>query len=228
MAALEQLVAMSAIDEAGVLQLIRTHFLYSIESADLDAIRALNIELGFNPNALQETLSHPALGIATVKNVAVVVALLSLRRSDPEAAAAIEALPWVRDGIRSLSPLNKGYEFELNRVSDLINLARNSRPAFTSLIGKPGILNDFAPFPRTKAVRGVAGDLWADVVIGQPDFSQITDDQVVPFKLFNPGGVIVDRSVAPGGYMSGTQATVESWALTSARAMPARVPARPT
>ena len=196
--ALEQLVAMSAIDAAGVLQLIRTHFLFSIERADLDAIQTLSIELGFNSNALQETLSHPALGIATVKNVRVIVALVSLRRSDPEAAAAIEALPWVRDGIRSHPPLYQGYEFELNRVSDLIYLARNSRSAFTNLIGKPRILNDFAPFPRTKAVRGVAGDLWADVVIGQPDFSQVSENQVVPFKVFNPGGVVVDRSVSPG------------------------------
>ena len=54
------------------------------------------------------------------------------------------------------------------------------------------------PFVQTSAVRGVPGDLWADVVIGQPDFSQVTDDQVVPFKVFNPGGVIVDRSVSPG------------------------------
>ncbi|MYB75820.1 MAG: hypothetical protein F4X83_01700, partial [Chloroflexi bacterium] len=54
------------------------------------------------------------------------------------------------------------------------------------------------PFAQTSAVRGVPGDLWADVIIGQPDFSQITDDQVVPYKVFNPGGVIVDRSVSPG------------------------------
>ncbi|MDE2816436.1 MAG: NHL repeat-containing protein [Chloroflexota bacterium] len=54
------------------------------------------------------------------------------------------------------------------------------------------------PLVQTSAVRGVAGDLWADVIIGQPDFSQITDDQVVPYKVFNPGGVIVDRSVSPG------------------------------
>ncbi len=124
--------------------------------------------------------------------------LVSLRRSDPEAAAAIEALPWVRDGIRSHPPLYRGFEFELNRVSDLIDLAHNSRSAFTNLIGKPRILNDFAPFPRTEAVRGVAGDLWADVIIGQPDFSQVSEEQVVPFKVFNPGGVVVDRSVSPG------------------------------
>jgi hypothetical protein len=127
-----------------------------------------------------------------------IAALVSLRRSDPEAAAAIEALPWVRDGIRSLAPLNRGYEFELNRVSDLIDWARRSPQTFTNLISKPWILNDFAPFPRTKAVRGVAGDLWADVIIGQPDFSQVSEEQVVPFKVFNPGGVVVDRSVSPG------------------------------
>ena len=54
------------------------------------------------------------------------------------------------------------------------------------------------PFPPTAPVRGVAGDLWADVVIGKPDFSQIAPHGVVPFKVFNPGGVVVDRSVDPG------------------------------
>jgi DNA-binding beta-propeller fold protein YncE len=46
--------------------------------------------------------------------------------------------------------------------------------------------------------RGVAGDLWADVILGKPDFSEFTPHQVVPYKVFNPGGVIVDRSVSPG------------------------------
>jgi hypothetical protein len=46
-------------------------------------------------------------------------------------------------------------------------------------------------------VRGVSGDLWADVVVGQPEFGQITPNQVTARRLFNPGGVIVDRSVRP-------------------------------
>ena len=54
------------------------------------------------------------------------------------------------------------------------------------------------PFPPTSPVRGVTGDLWADVVIGQVDFSETSPDRVVPFKVFNPGGVVVDRSVDPG------------------------------
>ena len=36
------------------------------------------------------------------------------------------------------------------------------------------------------------------MVIGKPDFTQIAPKSVVPFKLFNPGGVVVDRLSAPG------------------------------
>jgi subtilase family serine protease/sugar lactone lactonase YvrE len=51
--------------------------------------------------------------------------------------------------------------------------------------------------PR-EPVRGVEGDLWADVILGKPDFSEITPNEVVPYKVMNPGGVFVDRSVSPG------------------------------
>ncbi len=197
LATLEQLVAMSAIDAAGVQRLIDMTFFSTIETVDLDVIEALRTELESNPHALQEALARSPLRKAVVKNPAVVAALASLRRSDPKAATAIRALPWVRYG-SSLSLLKTEYEFELNRVLDLIDWARRSPQTFTNLISKPSILNDFAPFPRTKAVRGVAGDLWADVIIGQPDFSQVSEVQVVPFKVFNPGGVVVDRSVSPG------------------------------
>ena len=54
------------------------------------------------------------------------------------------------------------------------------------------------PFPPEPPVRGVPGDLWADVIIGKPDFTQTSQKSVVPFKLFNPGGVFVDRSQSPG------------------------------
>ena len=53
-------------------------------------------------------------------------------------------------------------------------------------------------FPDSPVVRGQVGDLWADVILGQPDFSEITPNQVVPYKLFNPGGVTVDRTSNPG------------------------------
>lgn len=46
--------------------------------------------------------------------------------------------------------------------------------------------------------RGIAGDPWADVILGKPDFSEGGPNQVVPYALLNPGGVIVDRSTDPG------------------------------
>lgn len=48
------------------------------------------------------------------------------------------------------------------------------------------------------APRGETGDLWADIVIGKRDFGEISPNEIVPNKLDNPGGVIVDRSTSPG------------------------------
>jgi sugar lactone lactonase YvrE len=52
-------------------------------------------------------------------------------------------------------------------------------------------------FIADSLVRGKPGDWRADVILGQPDFSQITFNEVVGNRLFNPGGVYVDRSVRP-------------------------------
>lgn len=46
-------------------------------------------------------------------------------------------------------------------------------------------------------VRGVAGDLWADVVLGQQDFTETAPFQTVNHKLFWGYGVIVDRTANP-------------------------------
>lgn len=45
--------------------------------------------------------------------------------------------------------------------------------------------------------RGKLGDWVADVILGQPDFSEIVPNEVVANKLFNPGGVYIDRSSRP-------------------------------
>ncbi len=51
--------------------------------------------------------------------------------------------------------------------------------------------------PPSVAVRGVAGDLWADKILGQFDFNEFMPNRVTANRVFNPGGVIVDRSVRP-------------------------------
>src|SRR3989338_2823476 len=74
--------------------------------------------------------------------------------------------------------------------------------AFTVPFQKRGLAQKFqkpllsAQAP-TNTPRGVAGDLWADNVIGQINFNQAVPNEVVPFKTFNPGGVTVDRSSRP-------------------------------
>lgn len=46
--------------------------------------------------------------------------------------------------------------------------------------------------------RGNPWDLWADTVIGQRDFGEVSAREIVPDKLNIPGGVVVDTSVKPG------------------------------
>lgn len=46
--------------------------------------------------------------------------------------------------------------------------------------------------------RGQVGDLLADIEVGRRDFTEISPKGIVPYKVDNAGGVVVDRSVSPG------------------------------
>jgi len=46
-------------------------------------------------------------------------------------------------------------------------------------------------------VRGVEGDLWADVVLGKPDFGQNVIGRPTKHAAFFPGGVAIDKTVRP-------------------------------
>ena len=50
---------------------------------------------------------------------------------------------------------------------------------------------------QAQGVRGSAYDLWADTILGQPDFSEGTIKKKVAYKVNNPGGTLVDRSKNP-------------------------------
>jgi len=52
-------------------------------------------------------------------------------------------------------------------------------------------------FVTDSLIRGEFGDWRADVILGQPGFAQITYNEVVSNRLFNPGGMYVDRSSQP-------------------------------
>ncbi len=50
---------------------------------------------------------------------------------------------------------------------------------------------------QTTPIRGVSGDNWADVILGQSDFSQMSMNTVVANRVARPGGVFVDRVSSP-------------------------------
>jgi sugar lactone lactonase YvrE len=53
-------------------------------------------------------------------------------------------------------------------------------------------------FQKALAVtRGVANDQWADIILGQPAFTQGMAKSTTAFKVGNPGGTWVDRSTHP-------------------------------
>ena len=46
-------------------------------------------------------------------------------------------------------------------------------------------------------VRGVEGDLWADIVLGKPDFTQNVIGKPTEHGTFFGGGVVIDKTVSP-------------------------------
>lgn len=52
--------------------------------------------------------------------------------------------------------------------------------------------------PRTPAVRGLAGDHWADIELGQRDFTEINEGMIGPNRVKGPAGIAIDRTVSPG------------------------------
>ncbi len=111
----------------------------------------------------------------------------SPRRISVDATTARQHLPRGRRIVLRTRIASGDYFESVSEWSDEFILADDRRAC--------GFRN---PFPPSSPIRGLRGDLWADVVIGKPDFSEATPNQVVPFKVFNPGGVVVDRSEAPG------------------------------
>lgn len=67
-----------------------------------------------------------------------------------------------------------------------------------SVFFKTSLIFRKAVAQSSSVVRGLAGDLWADLVIGKRDFGEIAPKEIVSYKVSAPGGTIVDRSVNPG------------------------------
>ncbi len=141
---IRSLASIAAIDKEAALRIVEMPFLETLDLAEYDTIGYLKELAVSSPEDLQQLLSHPELENGITDDNLTIVWLLYLRWSDPEAAAAIEGLSWVEDGIappweyRSVFLAQPEPEtYEQSMVVELITLAQESREALLVLARKP-------------------------------------------------------------------------------------------
>ena len=98
-AVLERIITIASIDESAAIQILRMPFLETSEYADLVMMSFLADLSLSNLSELQQILSHPELSDGITDDRMATAVLLCLGIQDPDMADAIDALPWVRDGI---------------------------------------------------------------------------------------------------------------------------------
>lgn len=132
------------IDEVSALRILKMPFLKTRnQGKDWIIVRILADLAKSDPAGLKQVLSRPRLRGEITDDDAATVALLSLALRDSEAAAAIEALSWVKDGVVRPAFDNSGptypNEYESQTVLDLVETAFKSRQAFFALLSKSWI-----------------------------------------------------------------------------------------
>ena len=141
---LNSLIALAEIDGSVALQIINMPFIRTWDQGRDSAVLSYARRLAETDlAALKQVLSHPRLfgGITDGHITTFVLLVLSLEH--PEAAAAIEALPWVRDGVgrpaRSNvhSHLDGPEAEEEDAVLQLASIARRSQEVALTLVRKP-------------------------------------------------------------------------------------------
>ena len=90
---------MAAEDEAAALRTLELKFLDTYELGDSATTLFLRDLLQSDPDALWELLSHPRLSPEAREDQPDSLAFLYLQSRNPEAAALMESLPWVEDGL---------------------------------------------------------------------------------------------------------------------------------
>ena len=117
-----------------------------------------------NLEELEELLAHPELaGGISGANTATAL-LLILERDNAEAAAAIQALPWVEDGIRYIDPGQPGRATERDEAShaiDLTIMARRSPNSFWPFIAKPWVQDGYSR-AEYSAILDISAMTWYD------------------------------------------------------------------
>ena len=170
---LEILVAWSQFDEDTAVTLVAMPFMETVEFADYEAVRRLYDLAGNNPDGVQHILSHPFFGEGITDELAIYVPIFYLEQVDSESAAAINNLPWVKDGITYVPPRNWGNtnadprEWETENILHMVELG----------IRSPDFLKDFA---EKAWVRDGLNFLERNVLILLHDLSAYDPEIIAP------------------------------------------------
>ena len=97
----ERIVTIAGRNESAAIQVLRMPFLETFEFHDFEVVRLLSDLAGSDPHYVERILAHPSLRDGITDDNASAVQLLYLELVDPEAAAALRALPWVADALKA-------------------------------------------------------------------------------------------------------------------------------
>ena len=111
-----ELTQLAALDEDAALRTLELELAETIEYADPTTIGFLRSLASSDPEGLRLLLSHPSLDESDADGEDRFLPLLYLEMHDPNAAAVVEELPWVQDGLRYL---DFSYVVELGRLARL-------------------------------------------------------------------------------------------------------------
>ena len=120
-----ELTQLAALDEDAALRTLELELAETIEYADPTTIGFLRSLASSDPEGLRLLLSHPSLDEGDAGGEDRFLPLLYLEMHNADAAALVEALPWVQDGL--------GY-FDFSYVVELGKLARLSPRALQAML----------------------------------------------------------------------------------------------
>ena len=142
LATLRGVVSISGTDEAAALDLLDMSFLKSVEWADLEAVRYLDRLGQADPGGVSRLMSRRVFADGIGNEEAILVPMVYLGIVDADAAARLEGLPWVADGISYQEPGEETPAFldptvlEPLKVLALVAAALSVRDTYWELTGK--------------------------------------------------------------------------------------------
>ena len=120
-----ELTQLAALDEDAALRALELELAEAIEYSDPITIGFLRSLASSDPEGMRRLLSHPSLDESDADGEDRFLPLLYLEMHDPDAAALVEALPWVQDGLK--------YP-DFSYVVELGELARLSPRVFQAML----------------------------------------------------------------------------------------------